>query len=795
MRHNHQVEAVAFFADGKTFASLGDYDGIRVWDMAGRQVRRLELKDWSTCLAVSPDGRTLAVNSSHDCFMVLDARTGKEQFRCVLESNEFARSLAYSPDGKLIASGSDKGEIRLWDAASGDLLQKFDTHTKTVYCVAFSPDGKTVASASWERAVQLWDVARHEKRELQAFRAKADRDKSSSGGAYCVAFSPDGKTLAVGNAGDFGEGTARLLDAATGELVREIDGYARERHIFSLSFSPDGNMLAAEGFDMPMRVWDVQTGKQLYDLGDDPGGCVSFSPDGKTLATGSVSARVHLWDMANGKDMPLPDGSDSEIESIDMSSDGRVVATRSRDSQVRLCDARTGRLLYSWKAPIGGFITNPAIRFLGDKRVVVGAADGDSVVVWEAATGRELHRRRFAEKDIDCFCVSPDGKTLCAATISKGKHLLKLSGLDGEDERQCLETSHEGWVQCTPDRIAFSRDGKSLVAGLGQDVYLLDVASGKVLQHCKHRRHLAAAVAFSPNGDLFASCEVEDMGRSGSRTSDYIFSKHIHVWEAGTGKEVIDLNGKEGDFSSLAFSPDGQAFAAAQRSGAIRFWETGTGLEVKRIEPDAGATVGIVFAPDGRTLASAHANGTALVWDLLPAEAKRTAPVSEEERERLWTALASRDAAEGYRAGWTLTNDAAGVVPMLSKRLRPTSAERLPCLIADLDAADFDRREAAHAELIRLGKQAGPALRQVVQETQSVEVRSQAQELLHRLESWADENPERLREERAVGVLERIGTAEAQAVLKALGEGAPEAPLTQQAKKALERVTQRPTVP
>jgi hypothetical protein len=192
-------------------------------------------------------------------------------------------------------------------------------------------------------------------------------------------------------------------------------------------------------------------------------------------------------------------------------------------------------------------------------------------------------------------------------------------------------------------------------------------------------------------------------------------------------------------------------------------------------------------------LASGSSDKTALVWDAtgrMRGGRFETTALSPKELHDSWGALTGDDAAETYRAIWALTASPEQTLPLIKEYLRSLPAadpKETARRLADLDSDDFAIREKAEKELGDQGDLVEPTLRKTLDERPSPEVRRRVEHLLEKLEA-----PRQLQGFRAIEVLERIGTSEAEKVLKEVAAGAPAARMAREAKASLERLSRRP---
>jgi hypothetical protein len=193
-------------------------------------------------------------------------------------------SIAISPDGKTLALASSGEGVRLLDTATGKERHRLQGEWEMV---VFSCDSKTLALASVFQ-VTLWD--------LGSAKSTAAIEVT---GVNQVAFSPDGKTIAVGIVFGEEEGV-RLYEVSTGRLKARFK--SSTQHVMSLAFSPDSKTLAVGRYVEDLMLWNLEEGKEVAVLPESQYACsIAFSPDGKILASGSADGMVKLWDTLETK--------------------------------------------------------------------------------------------------------------------------------------------------------------------------------------------------------------------------------------------------------------------------------------------------------------------------------------------------------------------------------------------------------------------------------------------------------------------------------------------------------------
>jgi hypothetical protein len=385
----------------------------------------------------------------------------------------------------------------------------------------------------------------------------------------------------------------------------------------------------------------------------------------------------------------------------------------------------------------------------------------------------------------DCLAGSPDGIHLAAAA---DQTLTVWDVKTGKVAwRQRVLTRPSSYISA----VTYSPEGKVLAAAVKDRgvVRLYNATSGRELRRLAlpgNEEPWSAGLAYSPDGRFVAV---------GLRRVNV-----VHVWDAASGKHSAALRWKNqgerkpGDVGSfsLAISPDGKTIAVDCVDRQIRLFEVVSGglrHTLKAGNPSM-VTVGVKFCSGGRLLRPGW-QGTGRVnavrW-LAPAAPGRLKP---EELRELWVALGSKDAATGFAAAVKLLGNPEQAVTLLSRlpRIEAVTDKQLAKWIAGLDDDDPDVRLRSTEELQLAGAAAEKALRAVLGNPPSLEVKKRASALLANLTPL---RPERLRFLRAVEMLDALGNAEAQKQLERLAKGRAAVEETEDARAALARVRKRP---
>ncbi len=315
---------LAFAPDGQGLFLGGDHD-VSIWRPSPPESPETfaNHRDEVWAVAFAPDGRTVASGGDDQALRIWDPTTGRE--RLILRGHTATVSaLAFRPDGRTIASGSldDRDNVKLWDVATGRLIRTLAGHTRRARAVAFGPDGRILASGGSDWTVRLWDGDTGTPRAVLVGHEDVVRQ---------VTFSPDGRTLA--SAGN--DRTVRLWDPRLGRSLAVL----RSRYpVSSAAFSPDGRTLASADENGYITLWDMATRspRRVINLDDDELRALVFSPDGRTLASAGVSRSIRLWDTVTGQELPTLGGNLGQVNALAFSPDGGMLISADHGGVVRL---------------------------------------------------------------------------------------------------------------------------------------------------------------------------------------------------------------------------------------------------------------------------------------------------------------------------------------------------------------------------------------------------------------------------------------------------------------------------
>ncbi|MBO1347485.1 MAG: PD40 domain-containing protein [Hormoscilla sp. GUM202] len=404
---------------------------------------------------------------------------------------------------------------------------------------------------------------------------------------WSVSFSPDGSLLATAES----NGTVHLWEKS-GKKLSVLTGHTDK--VNSISFSPDGQLLATAADDGTARLWDLSSGQQLEKIFRHQGKVlsVSFRPDGSVLATSGSDGTVSLWDLS-GQLLEQFQAHEGWVWSVSFSPNGSQLATASGDGRPVLWNLQ-GEKLAEFKGHQKGV---NSISFSPDGQLLATAGADGTVHLWNLQ-GQQLAELKGHFGPVLSVSFSPDGQLLASAGADSTARLWSYRSQQQFFQRMDQFKGHQNWVTS----LSFSPDSKVLAtASLDGTTRLWDLQEKQVQKLASPGNNRIKSVSFSPDGQLLAT-----VGTNGTAL----------LWDVESGQQLSELRGHLGVVWNISFSPDGQRLATVGSDRTFRLWDS-QGNQLLMVTGHEGEEIrNISFSPDGKYLATVGDEGIAKLWDL-----------------------------------------------------------------------------------------------------------------------------------------------------------------------------------
>jgi WD40 repeat protein len=479
----------------------------------------------------------------------------------------------FSPNGKLVASKSDKDfTIKIWDVATGKLIQDLFGHTALINSIEFCSDGEKLLSGSRDSTSKIWNLKTGAIIFNKKVNAKAVKANFSSNGSLFVTFAD---TL------------ISVWNTETGDHLVNCIGH--KKSISHTIFSSDNKELITTSRDNIIRIWNLNTGKQRFQLYSKTNFVTpaQFSLDNQRILSISKDT-LNIWNNSNGKNIAKIN-INSKILEAKFTADSTSIVTLSEDNIIRIFNCFNGKLITQ-------LTTIPeksnAFSLSNDGQKVITINGENSSKIWNLKTGSFISGLKSHERRINSVQFSFDDRMVVTTSID---NTIKIwDAVNGELVADLKGHTFEY------GSAHFSKDGKTIITGstFGK-ILLWDTATGEIKGKLEGHEFEITKTDYSNNGDKVIT------------NADDLSTK---IWDSVSGKLLLNITG--GNITFSTFSPNDSLFATASRDKTAKIRNARTGLIKSNLVGHTDWVNTVNFNSNGKWLVSASRDGCAKIWDV-----------------------------------------------------------------------------------------------------------------------------------------------------------------------------------
>ena len=535
---NHQDDVkTAEFSEDATQIITACSDGIcRIWNSSsGEKLKELKSNiKGMTCASLSSDGSRAIASFRNGIALIWNVATG--EIVDSLKGHSASVSYAcFSPDGQFVLTSSDDKTVRLWNARTGEFIETIVEHKDNVNCAVFSTDGKKIITSSDDGSSIVFEIDSHSSETIY----------SNDISVEYAEFSHDDKKIAIVT-----KGVVYIIDENSGRTDMVIDGHGDK--ITSASFSRDGKTIATSSHDKTIKLWNIQTGKEIHTYKGHSNKVtdVVFSPDGKFLLSTSSDNEARLWNVDEGNSQNIIHGGMGILAMATYSPDGKYIAAISVEGKAKVWDAVSKDMISSFD------VSEKANSITFNKKAdkVVVASESNKLRIYDALSGNLIDYIEVAE---------------------------------GTNYDNALFFDHDKAI------VAYSEECSTVKWMLDEHSYC--IMDGEA-------REFLTCLSFLPNDTIYLL--------------SFAHKNMFSLWNSDNRTTIKEFDGHEANVMHINISHNCEKLISGSSDNTAIIWDMKSGNYIHKLKKHSSQVYFAEFTNDDHYAITASVDGTAILWNV-----------------------------------------------------------------------------------------------------------------------------------------------------------------------------------